>query len=200
MLIVIVAIAGCAAPARLAPTATSAAPLLEAPALSLVTAAPATTARVTTMPATAAAASAPAATAAPSAAPIEEQVGAPTQAPAQASAPGPTQAPSATRRAPRATATPDDGLRTIALADLPRQARDTVRLIRAGGPFPFERDGVTFQNREQLLPRRPRGYYREYTVITPGSGDRGARRIVAGEGGELYYTDDHYDSFRRVIP
>jgi len=191
MLIVIVAIAGCAAPARLAPTATSAAPLLEAPALSLVTAAPATTARVTTMPATAAAASAPAAIAAPSAAPTKEQVGAPTQAPL---------APSATRRAPRATATPDDGLRTIALADLPRQARDTVRLIRAGGPFPFERDGVTFQNREQLLPRRPRGYYREYTVITPGSGDRGARRIVAGEGGELYYTDDHYDSFRRVIP
>ena len=86
------------------------------------------------------------------------------------------------------------------MANLPRQARDTVRLILAGGPFPFDRHGATFQNREGLLPARPRGYYREYTVITPGSNDRGARRIVAGEGGELYYTDDHYDSFKRGIP
>jgi ribonuclease T1 len=82
---------------------------------------------------------------------------------------------------------------------LPRQARDTILLIEQDGPFPFERDGITFQNREGLLPNEPRGYYREYTVITPGSRDRGARRIVAGAEGELYYTDDHYESFREVI-
>ncbi len=83
--------------------------------------------------------------------------------------------------------------------DLPSQARDTIVLIEQDGPFPFERDGITFQNREGLLPNEPRGYYREYTVITPGSRDRGARRIVAGAEGELYYTDDHYESFREVI-
>jgi len=181
LIVLIAATAGCAAPAGQGAPATSAVPLLEAPALSLVTRAPAATA---------------AATVAPSATSVKK----PAQAPAQASTAGPTQAPTATRRAPRPTATPNDGLRTIALADLPREARDTIRLIGVGGPFPFDRDGLTFQNREELLPQRPRGYYREYTVITPGSRDRGARRIVAGEGGELYYTDDHYDSFRRVIP
>ncbi len=111
----------------------------------------------------------------------------------------PTATPTA-RAARRATATPDDGLPTIAQARLPREARETIRLIGQGGPFPYDKDGATFQNREGLLPRRPSGYYREYTVITPGSYDRGARRIIAGKGGELYYTDDHYDSFRRVIP
>jgi ribonuclease T1 len=84
-------------------------------------------------------------------------------------------------------------------ADLPPEARQTLALIRAGGPFPHAQDGRTFQNREKLLPRQERGYYREYTVKTPGAGDRGARRIVAGRGGELYYTDDHYRSFRRII-
>ena len=82
---------------------------------------------------------------------------------------------------------------------LPRQAKQTIELIDQGGPFPFDADGSVFQNRERLLPRRSGGYYREYTVITPGSDDRGARRIVAGAEGELYYTDDHYDSFREVI-
>lgn len=90
-------------------------------------------------------------------------------------------------------------LPTIRYQDLPKQARETIALIEQGGPFPFERDGITFQNREQLLPRQRSGYYREYTVITPGSRDRGARRIVAGAEGELYYTDDHYESFREVI-
>jgi ribonuclease T1 len=85
-----------------------------------------------------------------------------------------------------------------ALADLPPEARATVRLIREGGPFPFDRDGVVFGNRERLLPVRSRGYYREYTVVTPGVHHRGARRIIAGRQGELYYTDDHYRSFKRV--
>jgi ribonuclease T1 len=71
-------------------------------------------------------------------------------------------------------------------------------LIEAGGPFPYRQDGATFQNREGLLPSEPAGYYREYTVETPGSEDRGARRIIAGKGGELYWTDDHYASFTRI--
>ena len=85
------------------------------------------------------------------------------------------------------------------VTDLPREARETLALIRAGGPFPYSRDGAVFGNREALLPKRSRGYYREYTVKTPGARDRGARRIVAGKAGELYYTDDHYRSFRRII-
>jgi ribonuclease T1 len=96
---------------------------------------------------------------------------------------------------------------TIAQADLPREARDTLALIRRGGPFPYRKDGTVFHNRERRLPPQPRGYYREYTVPTPGSRDRGARRIVAGAGprgdpatsGEYYYTDDHYETFRRIL-
>jgi ribonuclease T1 len=86
---------------------------------------------------------------------------------------------------------------------LPREARETLALIRAGGPFPYAKDGTVFGNRERLLPRQPRGYYTEYTVTTPGSRDRGARRIVAGgdprASGEYWYTDDHYRSFRRIL-
>jgi ribonuclease T1 len=82
---------------------------------------------------------------------------------------------------------------------LPVEARQTVALIKAGGPFPYAQDGKTFQNREKRLPQRSRGYYREYTVKTPGAKDRGARRIVAGRDGEFYYTEDHYRSFRRII-
>lgn len=87
-------------------------------------------------------------------------------------------------------------------AFLPPEAIDTLRLIERGGPFPYPRDGVTFQNREHRLPERPRGYYREYTVPTPGSPDRGARRIIAGgDPPEVYYyTGDHYRSFRPVEP
>jgi len=83
---------------------------------------------------------------------------------------------------------------------LPPEAVATLEAIERGGPFPYDRDGTVFQNRERLLPERPRGYYREYTVITPGSRDRGARRIVAGgqPPETYYYTDDHYRSFRRV--
>ena len=87
----------------------------------------------------------------------------------------------------------------IPAAQLPKEARETLALIRAGGPFPYPQDGKTFSNREKLLPLRERGYYREYTVKTPGARDRGARRIVAGERGEYYYTADHYRTFRRII-
>ena len=88
----------------------------------------------------------------------------------------------------------------VAVAELPPEARTTLALIHRGGPFPHERDGVEFRNFEKRLPRAARGYYREYTVRTPGVRHRGARRIVAG--GEppavFYYTDDHYNSFRRI--
>jgi guanyl-specific ribonuclease Sa len=85
---------------------------------------------------------------------------------------------------------------------LPPEAVTTLAAIERGGPFPYDRDGSVFQNRERRLPDRPRGYYREYTVATPGARDRGARRIVAGgQPPEVYYyTDDHYRSFRRVEP
>jgi ribonuclease T1 len=94
---------------------------------------------------------------------------------------------------------PASGLPVVRLADLPPEAARTVELIDAGGPFPEpEHDGGTFGNREELLPDQPYGYYREYTVPTPGAETRGARRIVAGRGGELYWTADHYSSFSLI--
>jgi guanyl-specific ribonuclease Sa len=89
---------------------------------------------------------------------------------------------------------------TEVVEGLPPEAVATLQRIRAGGPFPYDRDGAVFQNRERRLPARPRGHYREYTVVTPGSPDRGARRIVSGGDPptEFWYTDDHYRSFRRV--
>jgi ribonuclease T1 len=87
----------------------------------------------------------------------------------------------------------------ILVTELPIEALDTLELIYQGGPYPFDRDGLTFQNREALLPDFPRGHYREFTVITPGESTRGARRIVAGADGELYYTADHYSSFREIV-
>ncbi|MDZ4202461.1 MAG: ribonuclease domain-containing protein [Gallionella sp.] len=90
------------------------------------------------------------------------------------------------------------GLPVIPLAELPAEARDTLRAIEQGGPFAYERDGVLFKNRERILPKRPRGYYREYTVRTPGVRTRGARRIVCGELPECYYTPDHYRTFKRI--
>lgn len=90
---------------------------------------------------------------------------------------------------------------TVRLSELPSQASDTVALIRSRGPFPYPRnDGVVFHNNEHLLPRERDGYYREYTVLTPGTSDRGARRMITGAGGEFFYTADHYVSFRRVDP
>jgi len=93
---------------------------------------------------------------------------------------------------------PDQFLPVIQVDDLPREARDTLALIKQGGPFPYKRDGVVFGNRERRLPSQPRGYYREYTVPTPGARDRGARRIIAGTPGEYYYTEDHYNTFLRI--
>lgn len=86
----------------------------------------------------------------------------------------------------------------ISVAALPPEGRATLALVKAGGPFPYAQDGRSFGNREKLLPRRDHGYYREYTVHTPGAGDRGARRIVAGRDGEFFYTADHYRSFKRI--
>jgi ribonuclease T1 len=109
--------------------------------------------------------------------------------------------PSAGARGFRAT------LGTIRTAELPPEGRTVLAAIHAGGPFVSKRDGITFANREGILPREQRGYYAEYTVPTPGARTRGARRIIAGRGttgdvrnsGEYYYTDDHYESFRRIL-
>ena len=90
------------------------------------------------------------------------------------------------------------GMSTIAEASLPVQARDVIKRIDDGGTFQYRQDGVTFENREGRLPSEPRGYYREYTVSTPGAADRGARRIILGRNGELYYTPDHYRTFQWV--
>ena len=88
--------------------------------------------------------------------------------------------------------------REIPFAKLPVEAHETIALIRKGGPFPYAKDGAVFGNREGHLPAQKRGYYREYTVKTPGERTRGARRIIWGKGGEFYYTGDHYNHFLRV--
>ena len=110
---------------------------------------------------------------------------------------------------PAASATPaasgaqgQGALTTVTKAQLPGEAADTLRLIKAGGPFPFGEDGVLFRNSAALLPQHPRGYYHAYTVRTPGATDRGLRRIVCGgprkQTGDCYYTDDYYVSFKRI--
>ena len=93
----------------------------------------------------------------------------------------------------------------ILAADLPKEGRETLALIRKGGPYPYSKDGSVFSNRERILPKQPRGYYHEFTVKTPRSRDRGARRIIcggyAGKSQALeacYYTDDHYASFKKI--
>ncbi len=86
----------------------------------------------------------------------------------------------------------------IAVKDLPAEAQQALALIKSNGPFPHSQDGKTFGNREKRLPLRAQGYYREYTVKTPAARDRGARRIIAGNGGEFYYTQDHYRTFQRI--
>jgi ribonuclease T1 len=95
-------------------------------------------------------------------------------------------------------------LNTVSRADLPRQGIETYALILQGGPFPYDKDGSVFGNRERILPSKTRGYYREYTVKTPSSRNRGARRIVCGgpatQPDACYYTADHYASFRKIVP
>jgi ribonuclease T1 len=98
---------------------------------------------------------------------------------------------------PRRSANPSS-LPEIREAALPAEGRRVLGLIRAGGPFQYSQDDQVFGNFEQVLPVRNRGYYREYTVPTPGEPDRGARRIVAGDGGEKYYTSDHYATFKYI--
>ncbi|GAA3110151.1 ribonuclease domain-containing protein [Streptosporangium carneum] len=116
--------------------------------------------------------------------------------PAATAGPGGAERVSPSPRAGAARPAKTGTLSTRALSTLPVEAAATWRLILNGGPFPYPRDGVVFQNRERLLPVRSRGYYHEYTVPTPGSRDRGARRLVSGGGTEeLYYTGDHYRSF-----
>ena len=106
------------------------------------------------------------------------------------------------RSSDRASRQGADGLGTVAVGDLPAEARQTLALIREGGPYPYEKDGTVFGNYERKLPRQRRGYYTEYTVRTPQVRSRGARRIIAGgrdgRPTEFYYTDDHYQTFRRI--
>ena len=108
---------------------------------------------------------------------------------------------SSTALVAQARVTPDS-VPTVALSALPAEARQTQQLILIGGPFPYSKDGTVFFNRERLLPPQRRGFYREYTVTTPGARNRGARRIVAGgdprSSDEIWYTADHYKSFQRI--
>ncbi|MFC9296527.1 ribonuclease domain-containing protein [Streptomyces sp. NPDC057011] len=91
------------------------------------------------------------------------------------------------------------GMATVRADALPQQAREVLALIDRGGPYPYRQDGTVFGNFEKALPKQKRGYYHEFTVRTPGKRDRGARRIVTGEGGEFFYTDDHYETFKAVL-
>lgn len=115
---------------------------------------------------------------------------------ASAATPADTTAAAATAAAPSVP----PGMSTVRVGQLPAEARETLRLIDAGGPFPYAKDGTVFGNREGRLPKQKNGYYREYTVDTPGSDDRGARRIITGAPGERYYTSDHYATFRVIVP
>jgi ribonuclease T1 len=94
---------------------------------------------------------------------------------------------------------PVSDLPTVAVAALPPQAVRTLEDIASGGPFPYAKDGSVFQNREGNLPSRPTGFYREYTVEKPGEDDRGPWRIVAGDDGSRFWTQDHYASFEEVV-
>lgn len=95
-----------------------------------------------------------------------------------------------------------DALNTVMLANLPMEAQATYKLIQAGGPFPYAKDGVVFGNYEGALPKQKRGYYHEYTVKTPNARNRGARRIITGgtPPTAYYYTEDHYQSFTQIQP
>lgn len=126
---------------------------------------------------------------------LEALTGSPTPAASSSAAPAP--APAAPGSGVPAPVNPS-GLPAISESQLPAEARRTLALIRAGGPYDYRQDNGIFGNFERILPRRDSGYYREYTVPTPGESDRGARRIVTGSAGEKYYTQDHYDSFKFI--
>ena len=102
--------------------------------------------------------------------------------------------PAVAQRAP----TPAVPVGEIHVDQLPKEAKATIALIKKGGPYPYAKDGAIFGNREGQLPKQKRGYYREYTVKTPGERTRGARRIVVGSAGEMYFTEDHYNHFRLI--
>ncbi|MGV9264352.1 ribonuclease domain-containing protein [Kitasatospora sp. NPDC003701] len=115
------------------------------------------------------------------------------------SAPRPSPPAGTTAPAPAGGWVPTDpALADVCRTKLPGQALDTLGLIARGGPYPYRSDGIVFENRENRLPRKASGYYHEFTVVTPGSGDRGARRVVTGSTGEQYWTADHYGSFQEI--
>ena len=114
--------------------------------------------------------------------------------PGSGSDPEPPRAPPASEQGELAADPPNDTASLVPEAERAEIAR-VLGEIEAGSPLPYDQDGATFHNREDLLPDQPTGYYREYTVPTPGSPDRGARRLVIGDGDETYYTNDHYASF-----
>ncbi|GAA2720724.1 MULTISPECIES: ribonuclease domain-containing protein [Streptomyces] len=107
--------------------------------------------------------------------------------------------PAAGAPAPAGTPSWAKGMKTVSRSELPPEARRTLELIEKGGPFPYDKDGTVFGNHENRLPKQARGYYHEYTVPTPGSRTRGARRIITGEHTERYYTSDHYQTFEAVV-
>jgi ribonuclease T1 len=118
---------------------------------------------------------------------------------AAVTADGSSAAPASQAYAELAPAVPTSDLAAMTVAQLPPEGVETLELIAQGGPFPYDKDGSTFQNREGILPQQRSGFYEEYTVVTPGEDDRGARRIVSGDDGSRFYTADHYSSFREVV-
>ncbi|MEV4615973.1 ribonuclease domain-containing protein [Kitasatospora sp. NPDC049258] len=116
------------------------------------------------------------------------------------SGPGPSEPAASATRSAGAWVPSSSALADVCRSRLPQQAADTLALIAAGGPYPYRSDGVVFENREKRLPRQRGGYYHEYTVTTPGSVDRGARRVITGAAGERYWTADHYGSFQEIDP
>ncbi|WP_316521288.1 ribonuclease [Kitasatospora brasiliensis] len=114
-------------------------------------------------------------------------------------APKPTPPPGGATSAPAGGWVPSDAsLDDVCRSKLPSQAVDTLTLIAKGGPYPYNRDGIVFENRESRLPKKGNGYYHEFTVVTPGSNDRGTRRVVTGDAGEQYWSADHYATFQEI--
>jgi ribonuclease T1 len=131
---------------------------------------------------------------------FDSLTGSPTPAASTGGAPASAAPVPGPAKSPASAAVPANpsGLPAIKESALPAEARRTLTLIRQGGPYPYSQDDQAFGNFERILPRKASGYYRQYTVPTPGAPDRGARRIIAGGGGEKYYTQDHYDSFKFI--